>query len=66
MQDGIVSPETSDSLVEDMSYKTTFVIVAAINLKLEQKDVKTAFLHPPTACRLPNDWQKSQFTLLCR
>ena len=44
-QEGIDYQETFASVVKPMSYKAIFAIAAALDLELEQMDVKTAFLY---------------------
>lgn len=44
-KDGIDYHETFASVVKPMSYKMIFAIAAALDLELEQMDVKTAFLY---------------------
>ncbi|KAG6998837.1 Retrovirus-related Pol polyprotein from transposon TNT [Fusarium oxysporum f. sp. conglutinans] len=44
-QEGIDYNETFASVVKPMTYKAIFAIAAALDLELEQMDVKTAFLY---------------------
>jgi hypothetical protein len=44
-EDGIDYDETFASVVKPMSYKALFAIGAALDLEIEQMDVKTAFLY---------------------
>ncbi|EGU72538.1 hypothetical protein FOXB_16953, partial [Fusarium oxysporum f. sp. conglutinans Fo5176] len=44
-KEGIDYHETFASVVKPMSYKMIFAIAAALDLELEQMDVKTAFLY---------------------
>jgi hypothetical protein len=44
-REGIDFNETFASVVKPMSYKMIFAITAALDLELEQIDVKTAFLY---------------------
>lgn len=44
-QQGIDYDETFASVVKPMSYKALFAIAAALDLEIEQMDVKTAFLY---------------------
>jgi transposase InsO family protein len=44
-QQGIDYHETFASVVKPMSYKALFAITAAVDLEIEQMDVKTAFLY---------------------
>lgn len=44
-REGIDFNETFASVVKPMSYKAIFALTAALNWKLEQMDVKTAFLY---------------------
>jgi hypothetical protein len=42
-EEGIDYDETFASVVKPMSYKALFAIAAALDLEIEQMDVKTAF-----------------------
>jgi hypothetical protein len=44
-EEGIDYKETFASVVKPMSYKALFAIAAALDLEIEQMDVKTAFLY---------------------
>ncbi|RYC76689.1 hypothetical protein BFJ63_vAg20434, partial [Fusarium oxysporum f. sp. narcissi] len=44
-QEGVDYNETFASVVKPMTYKAIFAIAAALDLELEQMDVKTAFLY---------------------
>jgi len=44
-QQGIDYNKTFASVVKPMSYKALFAIAAALDLEIEQMDVKTAFLY---------------------
>jgi hypothetical protein len=45
--EGLDYNETVATVVKPMSYKTLFAIAAALDLEIEQMDVKTAFLYEP-------------------
>ena len=44
-QEGVDYNETFTLVVKPISYKMIFAITAALDLKIEQMDVKTAFLY---------------------